>query len=245
MKRSLAAIALLLVGTFAAQADFIDNGDFEAVDGRVGLTNSTALNNLGSPGYEWWDTYASLPSATGPGDSWTQGTLANRIEVQRRFPEGLVVELDTHGVAGNGDMYCCYNSSIQQTFEIGAGDPTAFWLAFDYRSRLSEWQSALNTSQIPDPNQGLTTFAIGVYLDGQQIMVVDKPTQETWQRQMSSELNLSVGMHTLEFRALGLADSFGALLDNVSLLPVPEPMSFALVGAGLLGLFYLRRRQSA
>jgi len=237
-------VALLTLGAYGARADFIDNGDFEAVDSRIGATNSMALNNL----YwwtEWWDTYTSLPSETGVGDSWTEGTLANRIEVQRRAGHGLVVELDTHGATGASEMFCCYNSSMQQTFEIGPDDPNVFWLAFDYRSRLSEWQDAFNTSDVPDPGQGLTTFAVGVYLDGQQVMVVDKPTQEAWQTQMSSEIQLTAGMHTLEFRALGAADSYGGLLDNISLIAIPEPASFALVGAGLIGFFLLRRRQSA
>ncbi len=246
MKATWIAALLLFWAPFGARADFIDNGDFEAVDGRIGASNSIALNNLQHPD-DWWDAYASLPSATGVGDSWTQGTLANRIEIQRRYEDGRwtnVVELDTHGVVGAGNMFCCYNSSMQQTIEIGPGDPNIFWLAFDYRSRLSEWQQAYNTNSVPDPNQGLTTFAIGVYLDGQQIMVVDKPTQETFQRQMSSELNLTAGTYTLEFRALGAADSFGGLLDNISLIPIPEPASFALVGAGLIGFYLLRRRRS-
>ncbi len=245
MKRLLVPVAVVLLAPLAAYADFIDNGDFEAVDGRVGQTNGIALNNLQHPD-DWWDVYSSLPSETGIGDSWTQGTLANGVEIQRRFENGRwtrVVELDTHGPADAADMFCCYNSSMQQTIEIGPDDPNTFWLAFDYRSRLTEWQDAYNTTEVPDPGQGLTTFAIGVYLDGQQIMVVDKPTQETFQTQMSSELNLTAGLHTLEFRALGLADSFGGLLDNVRLLVIPEPASFALVGIGLIGFYLFRRRR--
>lgn len=51
------------------------------------------------------------------------------------------------------------------------------------------------------------------------------------------------GTNTLAFRGAGTSTSYGALIDNVQLAPVPEPASMAALGLGALGL--IRRRQKA
>jgi hypothetical protein len=49
----------------------------------------------------------------------------------------------------------------------------------------------------------------------------------------------------LEFRAVGISDSYGGSLDAVSLTAIPEPESYAmmLAGLGLLGFVARRRRE--
>ena len=49
---------------------------------------------------------------------------------------------------------------------------------------------------------------------------------------------------TLEFRAVGTSDSLGGSLDSVSITAVPEPGTLALLGLGLAGLGWTRRRKT-
>jgi len=51
------------------------------------------------------------------------------------------------------------------------------------------------------------------------------------------------GVNTLAFRGTGTSDSYGGMIDNVSVQAVPEPTTMAALGAGVLGL--LRRRRKA
>lgn len=228
-------LCLVLLTAAVASAEFILNGDFETGDGRVGLTNSTALDSLAG-GNEWWDTYLALPGGGG-GDAWVVGANGIQFEVQRRNEVNNLVELDGHGLEGAANPYFGYNGSIGQTVTIDDGG-MPLQLSFDYRSRLSEFQT-----YFPSVNP-VDTFSIGVYVDGVEVLVVNKPDVEAWQRQ-SVLLNLAAGSYFIEFRALGLADSYGGLIDNVSLTRIPEPAAYLLVGIGLIGFYFFRRRQRA
>jgi hypothetical protein len=229
---------LVFLTTAVASGEFILNGDFETADGRIGLTNTTALDSLSVGDSEWWDTYLGLPGGQG-GDAWLVGGNGIQFEVQRRYQGRFnsMIELDGHGRVGEADPYFGHNGSIGQSVTIGSDGPP-LQLAFDYRSRLAEFQMSF-----PSVNP-VDTFAIGVYVDGVEVLVVNQPNAENWTRQ-SLLLNLAAGTYFIEFRGLGLADSFGGLLDNVSLTRIPEPEAYLLVGVGLIGFYFLRRRQRA
>ena len=52
----------------------------------------------------------------------------------------------------------------------------------------------------------------------------------------------ATGSDTLEFKGTGTDDSFGALVDNVQLNPVPDGgLTSALLGLGIVGLGFVRR----
>jgi len=93
------------------------NGDFEAVDERVGLTHGRVLETLAN-----WDVFDSLPEITdGIGTSWFTDNDTSGIEIQN---DGLIVpsvsgdyyvELDSHQNDENGNTT---NSTMSQNVTL-------------------------------------------------------------------------------------------------------------------------------
>lgn len=194
------------------------NGSFEAVDAREGLVRATPLDGLAAASPKW-DVYDSLPDVTdGTSTSWST-VAGSGPEVQYSGVvvtpyDGLYyVELDSHANDTNGSGT---NSAILQTVDLDGGD---YELSFWFRPRRA----------IANDNP------IDVYIDGARIGTADGTDTSAWVNYTFTLSGLSAGTHDVMFHATGTQNSFGGLLDAVSLAcadgdtdpdPEPEPEPF-------------------
>ena len=242
MRRILTLGLLLALAPFLAQADFIVNGDFESSGPDTGTVFGYSLNSLQGG---MWDVFHTMPGWSGVKDGIeVQTGGAATAEAHNHF-----IELDTHGSLTSGpDQFFDHDSSMAQAFTVAPGQAGLYRVVFDYKARTDRpFDHDYAGSLYP-----FSTWAIGVYLDGNLLMVQDDATQTTWGMEMTPEFGLTAGQHILAFSAVGLgwADSFGGLLDNIDILSgvippqIPEPATFLFVGSGLLGAYFLRRRRA-
>jgi hypothetical protein len=144
---------------------------------------------------------------------------------------GIEVRNNVAGVAQDGinfvELDATQNSWMTQAVSISTAG--SYLLSFWYNARP-------NVSHVSDE----ISWAFG----GQTGVVSPSDTSPlgTW-HQFSQTFALSAGQQTLRFDAIGTSDSYGGSLDNVSLTPVPEPESFAMMiaGLGLMGAIARRR----
>lgn len=206
----------------ASAAQLVLNGDFEMVDGRVGLVRGKALDDLAAGR---WDVYESLPGG------WRTSNGAG-IEVQHSgtvvnaYSGNHYVELDSHpGPDSNSSM------SLDIVFEPAADHE----LSFMYFPRTSV----------------LGDNGIRVLIDDTEVLSVDDFRQPgtTWQRYAVQLLGYDAGPHTLTFTAFGIENTLGGFIDDVSLVSsgssVPEPSAALVYSIGLLVFAGNRKRQRA
>jgi hypothetical protein len=229
------AIALAVIAPLAAQAtpspspiNLIKNGSFEspAINNGTwtvvpGKNFGSASNTLGATKYMLdWDT-----------------DLTSGVEVRRNVAgvaqEGLnFIELDSHFGHFNGatfDNNGTTNSWISQTVNTSLGQVY----------HLSYWYSPRAGSQSGD-NQ-INVFWNDLQLGGGTY--TNSGSGSGWNEYKFDVLgNGSSG--TLRFADVGTANTYGASLDNVSLVAaVPEPETYALMMAGLGAVAFMARRR--
>ena len=170
-----------------------------------------------------WAVYNSISGWTttnpGPGIE-IRNNVAGTAQDGNNF-----VELDSHPSPGNSWMAQTFNSP-------GATLDVSYW----YAARSGT---------------GPTTNGIEVWLNGLNVggMFSQGNTglgsnNTAWTLYTATLLGVA-GSNTLEFRAVGTADTYGGSLDNVTVEAVPLPGSLGLLGAGLAALGFARRRRAS
>lgn len=168
--------------------DLITNGRFDTLDN----SGADGTDEIGEIDNGSWSTYDSIKG-------W-QATIG-KIEIQTGAHSGTpstdannnILELDSHNTSST-------NSTITQTVNV----PTdGVWkLNFDYSGRDG---SAASTAESSGFNVLVDDVVVGSY------------DPEKGYINTTIDLNLTTGEHTIAFQATGTQDTFGALLDNVSL----------------------------
>ncbi|MCM8854150.1 MAG: carbohydrate binding domain-containing protein [Candidatus Thiodiazotropha sp.] len=168
-----------------------------------------------------WDVFSGI-------DGWDTSS-GSGIEIQTNSTLGFIdaqdgnnyVELDSHN-----------NSTMFQKIDgLIAG------LTYD----ISFWYSARTNNGDNDNGINMLWGQDALSLD--EIVSIDDATRTgSWMQNIFSLTATDATMY-LAFEADGLNNSYGGLIDNIELVAsVPEPSVIALLGAGLFGLGFARRR---
>lgn len=204
----------------ASAATIVQNGSFESgIPGNaLGKNFGSQFSNLNSGPGSSWDVWNSI-------DGWTR-TTGSGIEIQSNRTLSTIdansgnhyVELDSNN-----------NSGMTQNVFLNAG-----------RYILSFWYSPRTSS----PTNGIE-YAVGSLIGGTvNHLNPASAVPGTWTQITRSFLVTTAGSYALNFTATGQNDSYGGLLDDVAIAPVPVPAAgFGLI-AGLGMLVAMRRRKS-
>lgn len=223
-KSKLLAAAVLALMAFSAAATatpIVTNGSFESgVPGnKKGLQNGARFGNLNSSGPSW-DRWLKI-------NGWTR-TYGSGIEVQsNRTLSTIDAQEGTHYVELDSNS----NSGMKQTLNLTHGD---YVLKFWYSPRTAQ----ANTNGIE--------YTIGGLAGG--YVTTNKPVSAVvgvWTEIVTKFSVGKRGAYDLKFSATGLSDSYGGLLDNVSVAPVPLPAAGLGLMAALGGLASMKRRRKA
>lgn len=205
----------------ASAASIVVNGSFETgVPGNTaGLNNGALFGNLNNSGPSW-DRWTAI-------NGWTT-TSGSGIEVQsNRTLDTIDAQDGTHYVELDSNS----NSSMAQTLSLGVGK---YLLSFWYSPRTS------------DPATNGIEYAIGTIAGGKVKNGVPVGANVgTWIQIKTLFDVVKAGNYKLQFAAVGTNDTYGGLIDNVSVAPVPLPAAGFGLMAALGGLAAVRRRRKA
>jgi hypothetical protein len=203
----------------AGSASTVVNGSFEDVSG------GTVLVNNGS-----WAVYDTLPG-------WT--TIdGNGIEVQTNATLGSIdaqdgnryVELDSHPRGSS-------NSTMRQQISLGVGE---YRLSFFYSPRTNDASTNGIFYSVSEAISG------GLDLTYGQVSGPSGTYPRTvWTEVIATFTVATAGLFNLDFGATGRPDTYGGLIDNVSIAPVPLPAGALLLLTAFGGLAVARKRKTA
>ncbi|MDN2481576.1 calcium-binding protein [Vibrio agarivorans] len=206
-------------GIELGEKEFISNGDF---------SNTPATKEGGG---SVWGTYQTLPDDDGI--SWyanndgndTINSIADDglLEIQTAAVGGSpgvspndtvdgntnVLELDSHNHGGNST-----NTTASQMVTVDASEAGDFVLSFEYANRVR------------GANDQTSPFE--VLVNGEVVWSSDNESQDWSSKRL--HLDLDQGDHIISFRATGSEDTYGALIDNVSLRQVTSTHDDLLIG---------------
>jgi hypothetical protein len=162
-----------------------------------------------------WSNYTNLTGWTGGA-----GGIELRNNVAGQAEDGVnFVELDTY-----------QNSLASQVIGVVAGQSYA--ISFYYSPR---------TGIAADSN------GISVFWDGVQKGTYTGTTSanDAWVKETIFVTGDISGFGTLRFDAVGISDSFGGSLDNISIASVPEASTWAMMIVGFLGVGLVAHRRKS
>jgi len=219
-----AALAIVSFGHVASATtvpavNYIVNGSFEdGVPGnKRGKDNNALFSNLDTSGPSWdmWTKIRGWTTVKGPGIEVQSNRTLTMIDAQ----DGThYVELDSNS-----------NSIMSQKVALSAGK---YMLSFWYSPRTS------------DPLTNAIEYNFANMFGGRVTNGTDGATVGEWTKITSLFTIKSGGIFDLRFAAVGKSDSYGGLLDNIAVSPVPLPAAGFALMAALGGLASVRRRRT-
>lgn len=218
------SVALGLSGLAVAPASaksLVINGGFETgVPGNTPGRLGNQFGNLGQPGSGNWDSWMNI-------DGW-RTTSGTGIEIQTN---PTLPTIDAQEGSHYVELDSWSNSGMAQTLNLGVG-----------RYLLSFWYSP----RTPDPKTNGIEYALGTIGGGKVTNGNPAAAQVgSWVQITQQFIVKKAGAYDLSFNATGTSDSYGGLLDNVSVAPVPLPAAGLGLLAGLGALGMVRRRRKA
>jgi PEP-CTERM motif len=216
--------ALLLFGA-GAKADLITNGGFETTTGYGQIGSNATVSGWSTNGYNF-----IFPSSGG-----TVNGSAGSLSLYNGVPGGA-----TLGPSPDGGNYI----GADGAYQVGAINQTINGLTSGAQYTVSFYWGGAQQSGF----SGTTTEKWLVSLGNQTLStntVTDVSGGFTGWQQTFLTFTATGNSEVLSFLAQGTPDGQPpfSLLDGVSMTQVPEPASMSLLGAGLAGLGFFRRRK--
>ncbi|WP_295893525.1 hypothetical protein [uncultured Vibrio sp.] len=202
-------------GRDLGEKEYIDNGGFDV------------LGTQKEGGGGSWGAYQTLDSESGEGISWyanndgdqsvetvsEDGLLEVQFNTVGGVPsggDGHVLELDSHGHSSNSQT----NTAASQSISVGKNESGQFLLQFDFANRTKGSDS--------------TTSPFQVLVDGEVVFDTNN-SGDSWNTR-KVELTLEEGDHVISFQGTGTEDTYGAIIDNVSLRAIESDHNDLLIG---------------